>query len=65
MPASAMFDIVNVSKLKLKVTVNETQVASLKTGSPVTVSASVFQIKYLLVKSFSSPQSRRKLKFCC
>jgi multidrug resistance efflux pump len=43
MPASAMFDIVNVSKLKLKVTVNETQVASFKTGSPVTVSASVFQ----------------------
>jgi hypothetical protein len=33
MPASAMFDIVNVSKLKLKVTVNETQVASLKTGT--------------------------------
>jgi hypothetical protein len=62
MPASAMFDIVNVSKLKLKVTVNETQVASLKTG-PVTVSASVFQIKYLLVKSFSSPQSRRSLNF--
>lgn len=45
MPASAMFDIVNVSKLKLKVTVNETQVASLKTGSPVTVSASVFPNK--------------------
>jgi len=45
MPASAMFDIVNVSKLKLKVTVNETQVASLKTGSPVTVSASVFPDK--------------------
>jgi multidrug resistance efflux pump len=40
MPASAMFDIVNVSKLKLKVTVNETQVASLK-QDPVTVSASV------------------------
>jgi multidrug resistance efflux pump len=60
MPASAMFDIVNVSKLKLKVTVNETQVASLKTGSPVTVSASVFQIKYLLVKSFSSPQKQTK-----
>jgi hypothetical protein len=58
-PASAMFDIVNVSKLKLKVTVNETQVASLKTG-PVTVSASVFQIKYLLVKSFSSPQKQTK-----
>ena len=45
MPASAMFDIVNVSKLKLKVTVTETQVASLKTGSPVTVSASVFPDK--------------------
>jgi hypothetical protein len=35
MPASAMFDIVNVSKLKLKVTANETQVASLKAGNPV------------------------------
>jgi membrane fusion protein (multidrug efflux system) len=42
MPASAMFDIVNVSKLKLKVFANESQVASLKTGNPVNVTASVF-----------------------
>jgi multidrug resistance efflux pump len=42
MPASAMFDIVNVSKLKLKVTANESQVASLKVGNPVTITASVF-----------------------
>jgi hypothetical protein len=41
MPASAMFDIVNVSKLKLKVTANESQVASLS-GNPVTITASVF-----------------------
>lgn len=42
MPASAMFDIVNVSKLKLKVFANESQVASLKIGNPVNVTASVF-----------------------
>ncbi|MEO8237090.1 MAG: efflux RND transporter periplasmic adaptor subunit [Flavobacterium sp.] len=41
-PATALFDIVNVSKLKLKVTVNENQVASLKLGNPVNVTASVY-----------------------
>lgn len=45
MPATALFDIVNVSKLKLKVTVNESQVASLKLGNNVTISASVFPDK--------------------
>jgi multidrug resistance efflux pump len=30
MPATQLFDIVNVSKLKLKVNVNESQVAGLK-----------------------------------
>lgn len=45
MPATALFDIVNVSKLKLKVTVNESQVASLKLGNNVNISASVFPDK--------------------
>lgn len=37
-----LFDIVNVSTLKLMVTVNEAQVANLKTGREVNVKASVF-----------------------
>ncbi|HJS01361.1 MAG TPA: efflux RND transporter periplasmic adaptor subunit [Flavobacterium sp.] len=45
MPATELFDIVNVSKLKLKVTVAESQVASLKVGTIVTVSASVYPDK--------------------
>ena len=45
MPATALFDIVNVSKLKLKVTVNESQVAGLKLGNNVNISASVFPDK--------------------
>lgn len=45
MPSTELFDIVNVSKLKLKVTVNESQVASLKVGSPIKVTASVFPDK--------------------
>lgn len=45
MPATALFDIVNVSKLKLKVTVNESQVAGLKLGNTVDISASVFPDK--------------------
>jgi membrane fusion protein, multidrug efflux system len=44
-PATALFDIVNVSKLKLKVTVNENQVASLKLGNFVSVTASVYPDK--------------------
>jgi membrane fusion protein (multidrug efflux system) len=44
-PATALFDIVNVSKLKLKVTVNENQVASLKLGNHVSVTASVYPDK--------------------
>jgi multidrug resistance efflux pump len=33
-----MFEIVNVSKLKLKVSINENQVAGLKSGNTVAVS---------------------------
>lgn len=42
MPATQLFEIVNVSKLKLNVTVNESQVASLKTGNTVGVTTNVY-----------------------
>lgn len=45
MPATSLFEIVNVSKLKLKVNVNETQVASLKVGNKVNVTSSVYSDK--------------------
>ena len=45
MPATALFDIVNVSKLKLKVNVSESQVASLKVGTAIKVTASVYPDK--------------------
>ncbi|WP_281336995.1 efflux RND transporter periplasmic adaptor subunit [Flavobacterium eburneipallidum] len=45
MPATSLFDIVNVSKLKLNVTVDESQVASLKKGNTVNVTSSVFPDK--------------------
>lgn len=45
MPATQLFDIVNVSKLKLKVNVNESQVAGLKVGNATTVVASVYPDK--------------------
>jgi multidrug resistance efflux pump len=37
-----MFEIVNVSKLRLKVSINENQVAGLKSGNTVAVTASVY-----------------------
>jgi RND family efflux transporter MFP subunit len=49
-PATALFDIVNVSKLKLKVNVNESQVASLKVGNSTTVIASVYPDKTFMGK---------------
>jgi len=45
MPATELFDIVNVSKLKLTVAVNESQVAGLKVGNTITVTTSVFPDK--------------------
>lgn len=41
-PGTKLFEIVDVSKLKLDVTVNEAQVASIKLGDRVIVRASVF-----------------------
>lgn len=62
--ATQMFDIVNVSKLKLKVTVNENQVAGLKLGNIVNVKASVYPDKEFLGKiSFIAPKADSRLNF--
>jgi RND family efflux transporter MFP subunit len=41
-PGTQLFELVDVSKLKLNITVNESQVANLKVGDKVDVKASVF-----------------------
>ncbi|WP_199118736.1 efflux RND transporter periplasmic adaptor subunit [Pedobacter sp. ASV28] len=41
-PGTQLFELVDISKLKLKVNVNEGQVASLKLGDKITVKSSVF-----------------------
>ncbi len=59
-----LFDLVNVSKLKLRVTVNESQIASLKEGSPVKVAASVFPDKEFTGKiTFIAPMADSTLNF--
>lgn len=64
MPATALFDIVNVSKLKLKVTVNESQVAGLKLGNNVNISASVFPDKSFTGKiTFIASKADETLNF--
>ncbi|MEP6803562.1 efflux RND transporter periplasmic adaptor subunit [Flavobacterium sp. FlaQc-47] len=64
MPATALFDIVNVSKLKLVVTVNETQVASLKKGDNVNVTASVYPDKTFTGKiTFIAAKADESLSF--
>lgn len=63
-PGTVLFEIVNVSKLKLKVTVNEQQVATLKLGSPVQVKASVFPDKEYSGKvTFIAPKADESLNF--
>ncbi len=63
-PGTQLFDLVNVSKLKLKVTVNESQVASLKVGSPVKVKASVYPDKEFSGKiTFVAPMADASLNF--
>ncbi|MDR7208443.1 efflux RND transporter periplasmic adaptor subunit [Flavobacterium piscis] len=64
MPATALFDIVNVSKLKLAVTVNETQVASLKKGNNVNITASVYPDKTFSGKiTFIASKADESLNF--
>ncbi|WP_281636542.1 efflux RND transporter periplasmic adaptor subunit [Flavobacterium marginilacus] len=64
MPPTQMFDIVDVSKLKLKVSVNESQVAGLKIGNTVPVSSSVFPDKSVTGKiTFIAPKADESLNF--
>ncbi|SNR23831.1 efflux RND transporter periplasmic adaptor subunit [Flavobacterium sp. ov086] len=63
-PATALFDIVNVSKLKLVVTVNENQVASLKVGNNINVTASVYPDKTFSGKiTFIAAKADESLNF--
>ena len=64
MPATALFDIVNVSRLKLNVAVNESQVASLKVGNSVDITASVFPDKTFTGKiTFIASKADETLNF--
>jgi RND family efflux transporter MFP subunit len=63
-PGTALFDIVNVSTLKLNVTVNEAQVPYLQIGKTVQVKASVFPDKVFSGKiSFIAPKADEALNF--
>jgi RND family efflux transporter MFP subunit len=64
MPATSLFDIVNVSRLKLKVNVNENQVTSLKVGTPIKVTASVYPDKSFSGKiTFIASKADESLNF--
>ncbi len=59
-----LFELVNVSKLKLKVTVGESQIATLQKGSTVKVKASVYPDKEFTGKiSFIAPVADATLNF--
>ena len=59
-----LFELVNVSKLKLRVTVGEQQIANLKVGSPVKVTASVFPDKQFTGSiTFIAPVADATLNF--
>lgn len=63
-PGTQMFDIVDVSKLKLDFTVNESQVVNVKTGDEVKVTASVYPDKTFTGRvSFIAPKSDGSLNF--
>lgn len=64
MPPTQMFEIVNVSKLKLNVNVSENQIAGLKIGSPIKVKASVYPDKEFNGKvTFIAPKADASLNF--
>ena len=63
-PGSQLFELVDVSRLKLAITVNETQVANLKVGDKVDVKASVFPDKnYSGTVTFIAPKADASLNF--
>lgn len=63
-PGTQLFELVDVSRLKLAITVNETQVANLKVGDKVDVKASVFPDKnYGGTITFIAPKADASLNF--
>jgi RND family efflux transporter MFP subunit len=63
-PGTILFELVNVSTLKLKVNVTEQQVATLKKGDNVKVTASVFPDKAFEGKiTFIAPKADSSLNF--
>jgi RND family efflux transporter MFP subunit len=63
-PGTQLFELVDVSRLKMNVTVNEAQVANLKVGDKVAVKASVFPDKtYGGTVSFIAPKADNSLNF--
>ena len=63
-PGTQLFELVDVSRLKLAITVNETQVAALKVGDKVDVKASVFPDKnYGGTITFIAPKADASLNF--
>lgn len=63
-PGTELFELVNVSKLKLTVTVDEAQIPSLKLGNSVDVKASVYPDKKFTGKiTFIAPKADASLKF--
>lgn len=63
-PGTQLFELVDVSKLKLNVTVNELQVANLTIGDQVNVKASVFPDKnFTGTVTFIAPKADNSLNF--
>lgn len=63
-PGTPLFDIVNVSKLKLKVAVNENEIVNLRVGQNVKVTASVLPNDEFVGKiSFIAPKADATLNF--
>ncbi|MEP6845498.1 MAG: efflux RND transporter periplasmic adaptor subunit [Panacibacter sp.] len=63
-PGSPIIDLVNVATLKLKITVNEAQVATLKLGDVLPVTASVYPDKKFSGKvTFIAPKADNTLNF--
>ncbi|SEQ17523.1 efflux RND transporter periplasmic adaptor subunit [Flavobacterium urocaniciphilum] len=64
MPPTQMFEIVNVSKLKLKVTANESQIAGIKVGNVINVTSNVYPGKTFSGKiTFVAPKADTSLNF--
>lgn len=63
-PGTQLFEIVDVSKLKLKVNVNESQVANLKVGDRIEIKSSVFPTdKFSGKVTFIAPKADGTLNF--